>query len=284
MRVLCVGQLGWDVTNINGNKKKSYGGSVLHFSLAAALMGLKVDLLSYVNKREWKDMLISLEKLGIGTHAIVDFEHTIKFNMSYNKNLEFCEDEFSMIIDSKEPQIHKELTLLDNYDIYNMCETLPEQDLKTYEQIKYNNCNAEISIQLHLDNLMRDKNLYLSLLNKIDYIFMNMQEAFYLSNASSIEKAINFLKSKTKKAIFITSHDKNYVITKQKVLSIDTIKTNKVIDPTGAGDCFAGGAIAGIAAGKEIELALKWGTIVSHLKLHGYSSEYIFKILMVSEC
>lgn len=53
MKVLTVGQIGWDVTTINNKANINYGGSVLHFCLAAALMGMKTDMLCYVNKKEW---------------------------------------------------------------------------------------------------------------------------------------------------------------------------------------------------------------------------------------
>ena len=70
MKVLTVGQIGWDVTTINNKANINYGGSVLHFCLAAALMGMKTDMLCYVNKKEWKDLINELQQIGIGTDHI----------------------------------------------------------------------------------------------------------------------------------------------------------------------------------------------------------------------
>lgn len=117
MKILCVGQMGWDITTIGENRYKNYGGSVLHFTLAAALMGLKVDMLCYVNKNEWKDLLIKLDGLGVGTDQIIDFYDTIKFYMYYDKNMNFCEDRFSMEISKNEPLIFEAIPKNIPYDM-----------------------------------------------------------------------------------------------------------------------------------------------------------------------
>ena len=94
MKILSVGQIGWDITTIDNKTSKNYGGSVLHFCLAAALMGMKTDMLCYVNKKEWENLINKLQQIGIGTDHIIDFDHTIRFNMYYDKELQFSEEKF----------------------------------------------------------------------------------------------------------------------------------------------------------------------------------------------
>ena len=40
------------------------------FCLAAALMGMKTDMLCYVNKREWESLINGLQQIGIGSQFI----------------------------------------------------------------------------------------------------------------------------------------------------------------------------------------------------------------------
>ena len=281
LKVLCIGQIGWDITTIGNKKFKNYGGSVLHFSLAAALMGVTADLLCYVNKKKWGLLINELHQIGIGTQHIIDFEHTIHFNMYYDEALNFCEEKFSMDINENEPNICKKLVNMQMYDLYNICETVPEQDFMTLQTIKKYNENAIIAMQFHIDNLLKNKDLYLSLLGELDYIFMNVDEALFLSNEDTIENAIDFLRHRVKKVVFITSHVKNYAITKNESIEMFPIQTNVIVDPTGAGDCFAGGAIAGLCSDGKLETALRFGGICSYFKLMGYSSSYLFDILKV---
>lgn len=281
MNVLSVGQIGWDVTTINGKTNRNYGGSVLHFCLAAALMGIKTDMLCYVNKEEWKDLIKEIQQFGIGTNHIIDFEHTIQFNMYYDKELNFCEEMFSMDISDSEPHIYECIPYIGQYDLYNICETVPEQDFKTLQIIATSNRDAAIAMQLHIDNLLRNRKLYLSLLDKIDYIFMNYEEASFLSGCNSLEDTINFLKKRIKNVAFITSHSKNYAVSNREVIKMNPMSTNKVVDPTGAGDCFAGGAIAGLCLSGQLETALRFGSMCSYFKLKEYSSNYLLKMLKV---
>ncbi len=282
MKILCVGQMGWDITTIGENRYKNYGGSVLHFTLAAALMGLKVDMLCYVNKNEWKDLLIKLDGLGVGTDQIIDFYDTIKFYMYYDKNMNFCEDRFSMEISKNEPLIFEAIPKNIPYDMYNICETTPEQDSHTLEKIVNCNPNAKICMQYHIDNLFRNKELYLTMLGVIDYIFMNMDEALYISGKGSISDAIEYLQQKIKNVLFITSHHINYAVYSKGVITMNAMPVSGVIDPTGAGDCFAGGAVAGLCIDNQLEDALRFGAICSYFKLKGYSSNYLLDMLNVS--
>lgn len=281
MKLLCVGQLGWDITTIGNNTKKNFGGSVLHFSLAAALMGLKSDILCYVNKTEWKVLLEHLQEIGIGTNLVIDFDSTINFHMFYDNNMNFCEDKFSMDISKNEPSILCEIANHTKYDLYNICETTPEQDWNTLKKISDYSPESKISMQFHIDNLTRNKKIYMDMLHSIDYVFMNLSEALYISDSTTIVGAIDYLKPKIKEVLFITSHDENYAITKDKTIKMKTIPINKVVDPTGAGDCFAGGAIAGLNLNNNLEDALRFGTISSYLKLNDYSSNKLLDILSI---
>lgn len=278
MSVLCIGQVGWDITKIGGIVHKNYGGSVLHFALGCKLMGGDVDIAAYVNTLEWMSLLEQLRKVGIGVDKIIDYKNTICFNMEYDEKLAFLNDKFSMDIDKNEPDISTILDDCRNHRIINLCETTPEQDsLMLHKTLK--NGHFEISMQYHIDNLIRDKDLYYNMLPQIDYLFLNENEALYLTACTDIQSAILEIQKQCKKIAFVTSHKTNYAISKKRIYSVDTIPIDKVKDPTGAGDCFAGGAIASLLYSDDLVQALRYGMICSYFKLKGYSSNYLLEML-----
>lgn len=278
MSVLCIGQVGWDITKIGGIAHKNYGGSVLHFSLGCKLMGGDVDIAAYVNTSDWESLLELLKKVGIGIDKIIDHKNTICFNMEYDEKLTFLNDKFSMDIDLNEPDISVVLDDSKNYKIINLCETTPEQDNLMLQKVLKNG-NFEISMQYHIDNLIRAKDLYYNMLSQIDYLFLNADEALYLTACTDIQSAILEIQKLCKKVAFVTSHKTNYAISKARIFSVNTIAIEEVRDPTGAGDCFAGGAIASLLYSDDLLRALRYGMICSYFKLKDYSSNFLLKMM-----
>lgn len=279
MSIFCIGQMGWDKTTIGKNHKISYGGSVLHFSLAALIMGVKSDLLCYVNKSEWKNILNDISDLGIGIENVLDYKNTISFNMFYDDEMQFIEEKFSMDISKDEPLIYDRIEKCSNYEIYNVCETTPEQDLATINKIKEFKPSGKVSIQLHIDNLLRSLETYKMILSVADYIFMNIEESLLLTDSSDITSSLKLLSQYKETVFFVTSHTKNYVLYNGEIKYDTPIFIDCVVDPTGAGDCFAGGAMAAIYLFGDLDIALKYGAICSYLKLKGYSSDFLLDTL-----
>ena len=73
--------------------------------------------------------------------------------MHYDKELRFCEEKFSMDISDLEPHIYESIPYINQYDLYNICETVPEQDFKTLQIISDSNKDAVIAMQFYPFNL-----------------------------------------------------------------------------------------------------------------------------------
>ena len=92
----------------------------------------------------------------------------------------------------------------------------------------------------------RHKKEFLDLVkNKLNIIFANEQEILSLTNAKSLEEAVNFAKQ-IKKKIIITRGDKGAISIYNEDVNECRAKTNlNIIDLTGAGDLFASGYLHG---------------------------------------
>jgi len=81
--------------------------------------------------------------------------------------------------------------------------------------------------------------------NKINIIFANEQEILSLTNAKSLNEAIDFAK-KINKKIIITRGDKGAIsVSNNEVSECQANNNLNIIDLTGAGDLFASGYLHG---------------------------------------
>ncbi len=67
------------------------------------------------------------------------------------------------------------------------------------------------------------------------------------------------------------------VITKAETVAVPAVPTDKVADPTGAGDAFRGGLIKGLAQGHSAVRAAQMGAVCGHYAVQAYGTqEYSF--------
>jgi sugar/nucleoside kinase (ribokinase family) len=100
----------------------------------------------------------------------------------------------------------------------------------------------------------------LNWLSLMDVLFLNEEEAIFISGSSNIEKALDYL-LKFSSTVVIKRGSEGCIA---KVRGSDSIsisaKEQGVIDTTGAGDSFAAGFIAAFAEKAELNAALAAGT------------------------
>lgn len=107
--------------------------------------------------------------------------------------------------------------------------------------------------------LMNDESVkyaFQSILSSTDILLTGKSEALAISGEKTIEKAIDKLKANGIGLIIVKSGSEGArAYTKNGSLDAPLFSVREV-DPTGAGDCFDGAFIAGLAEGKSIEEAL----------------------------
>lgn len=276
---LCVGMLGWDITTIEGSKFKSYGGAVLHYVVAAAIFGIKFKIISYVNLNEWKSLIAGLSNQNIDVSQIINHPENIEFYIKYDEELCFLVNEFKEKIPKNRPDIVENLKKeVHKGQFVHLCPTTPELDFRILETVHA--LGGCISTQLHIYNLLAAPGSYREILNFVNYIFMNEEEAIVLSGEKNLNSALESLRSYSKTCFYITSNKGVIALANNKIFKCPSIKT-LVVDPTGAGDTFAGGCTAGrILTGKH-DVALRLGTFCAATKLTNYSSNSLLSLLNI---
>jgi len=107
------------------------------------------------------------------------------------------------------------------------------------------------------------KNFYNLLINDLDILIGNEDEINELTNKKSLLESINQLK-KLNKLIVITRSDKgSLAINDGKIINCESIKVNRILDLTGAGDLFAAGFLKEYLDKSKIKKCLETGSIAA---------------------
>lgn len=140
--------------------------------------------------------------------------------------------------------------------------------------------NAEF-VMVDTMNLWIDiaKDELLALLKRVDGIVLNDEEARMLTGEDNlIQAARGVLKLGPKYVVLKKGEHGAFLIGDGVHFAMPAYPVEKVIDPTGAGDCFAGGFMGYIAAAQNtdpatLKRAMLYGTVTASFCVEGFSVE-----------
>jgi fructokinase len=99
--------------------------------------------------------------------------------------------------------------------------------------------------------------------NDLDILIGNENEINELANKNSLLDSINQLKELDKLIVITRSQNGSVVIKNNEVINCDSIKVEKILDLTGAGDLFAAGFLKEYLDKSEIIKCLKTGSMLA---------------------
>lgn len=104
--------------------------------------------------------------------------------------------------------------------------------------------------------------------SRLDYLFLNEDEAKYLSNENEADKiADHFLEKGVGTVIVKLGAKGSYIKSKKEAFFQTAFHATNVVDTTGAGDCFASGFISGVLRGLSLRECAKFATACSFLTI-----------------
>jgi sugar/nucleoside kinase (ribokinase family) len=116
----------------------------------------------------------------------------------------------------------------------------------------------------------------LALLPRLDGLVLNDSEARMLTNKDNMVRAGHAVRKLGPKFVIIKKGEHGAMLfSEEGVFVLPAYPTDEVIDPTGAGDSFAGGvmgmlASSGDAAPGHLRRAMAYGTVVASLAVEGF--------------
>mgnify|MGYP001572555714 CR=1 FL=1 len=283
MSIIVLGTVALDtVRTPSGIRKQMLGGSAVHFAMSARLF-TDVNLVAIVGEDFPQKYINFLHKKGlILTSLIRTPGKTFQWQGEYRGDLNTA------------LTLSTELGVLTTFK--------PKVSLEQ-RKIKYIFlANVDPDIQRHLLSHMRSTQLValdsmnywishkrralLRLLKEVNIYVANDQEARSLSGESNLIKAARTLYNYGPQMILIKKGEHGVLFFSDKfIFCLPAYPTAKVIDPTGAGDTFAGGFMGYLAKVKKtneatIKKALAYGTVAASFNVESFGLDKTARLIM----
>ena len=275
--ILAVGSIAFDTIYTNtGERKNILGGSSTYFSIAAAYYS-KVSLLGIVGddfrKNDWD--LFAKHNINIDSVEVCSGS-TFSWGCRYNKNYSERETLFTNlgVFENFKPTIKTKY----NNPILYLGNIQPELQFDVIKKINNPYLIAGDSMNLWI-NLF--PNEVIELIKNVNMFLLNDEEAIQLTGMYDLEKIADLFLSYGPKIVIIKRGSKGALLAFDKSKKyISVVPNTKVIDPTGAGDSFAGGVLGYIAnygLNNPID-AVVHGTAIASFTVAGFGVEELCKI------
>ena len=284
MRMLVVGSVAFDdIKTPFGEKKNVLGGAASHFSIASAPL-IEPKVIAVVGSDFPEKYIKYLDSFGIDTSGIERSpESTFHWSGFYEHDIAVAHTRSTELgaFASFEPKLTEEdkqrqVLFLANID--------PVIQYKVLKQMKNVQLVGMDSMNFWIESKKKD---LMKVIKQVDILFLNDAEVRMLAGEASLIKAAKAIQKQGPGVVIVKKGEHGVTaITKNEIFVSPSYPTEKVIDPTGAGDSFAGGCMSYLVAntqpGKKItsdvlRRAVAWGSATASFAVEGFSTSGIAK-------
>ena len=276
--ILAVGSIALDnIQTIHDTKKNLLGGSATYFSIAASLF-TKTNVVGVVGTdfpQEHWDLLKS-KRINTENIKVLNGE-TFSWGGKYDYNFKTRETIFTNlgVFEHFNPQISYEAK---NSPLVFLGNIHPELQLTVAQSINKPEYIITDTMNLWIDTAPELLN---KVINLTDIMLLNDEESLQLTSARNITDAANILLKMGPKSVIIKLGSKGALIAHNQSHSyIPVYPIERVIDPTGAGDSFAGGFMGYLSQNNNTSLleAVKIGSAVASFCVEDFGVNGLLKM------
>jgi len=260
MTVVVVGSMAFDsLETPAGKREQALGGSANYFSLCAANF-TDVKLVAVVGEDFPEDHIKKLESRGVDCAGLVRAEgKTFHWKGRYGTDLNEAEtlDTQLNVFASFDPELPESYRKAETVFLANID---PELQLKVLEQIENPKVVAMDTMNFWITGPARPA--LEKVIAKVDMLFVNDGEARLLSGEHNIVKAAKKIQELGVHTVVIKRGEYGALYFRENhIFFCPAYPLEDVIDPTGAGDTFAGGFLGWVdrnirAGAEEINAAI----------------------------
>ena len=279
MDIVVVGSIAFDTVVTQGRTiKDALGGSALYFSASASLFA-PVHMVGVVGEDFPMEELAFLKLRGVNIDGIETVkggktfrwsgEYEIDMNKRKTTDLELnVFEDFNPILNNEGRKA--EIVFLGNID--------PDLQLKVLEQIENPRFIAADTIECYL---VDKPERFSELLKKINLLLINDSEAQLFTGKHNIVSAARALLEYGPEYIIVKKGEHgSLLVSKDNFFTVPAFPVENVIDPTGAGDTYAGGVIGYIAQKQSwdvqtLKKAVVYGGLTASFLVEGFSLEKV---------
>ena len=282
MPLLVVGSVAFDCVETPTDRRDDVlGGSAVFFSYAASFFS-PVRIIGAVGEDWPAEHTSMLQQKGIDTSGlqIIPGGKTFRWRGRYLPNMNDREtiEVHLNVLDEFQPKLdasHQDCRFL------FLGNASPAVQLNVLEQAK----NAELTVADTMDlwiNIQRDE--LGELLQKIDGLVLNDTEAKLLAEDENLVRAGHTIRAMGPKFVVIKKGEHGAMFfSEHEMYVMPAFPTEKVLDPTGAGDSFAGGMMGHLASigrfdPQALKEALAYGTVTASFTVEDFSLDRLEKL------
>ena len=283
MSLIVTGSIGIDcVQTPSGHANNVLGGSAVYFAAAASIL-TPVRLVAAAGEDFPAKSVQLLKKFDIdlGGLELRPGSKTFRWSGKYHQNMNI-RDTLSVqlnVLAEKLPPVPQPFQQTEYVFLAN---THPGGQLELLQQFPKRKLAVADTMDLWINN---ERPLLMKLLKKIDGLVLNDSEALLLTGADDLLTAAEKVLKMGPKFVVIKKGEHGCMLMHQQgVVVLPAYPTASVVDPTGAGDSFAGGMMGCLAAGKkkatleDLRTALAHGTILASFNIEAFSLNRLLKI------
>ncbi len=284
MNLLAVGTVAFDAIETPfGKTDKILGGAATYIGLSASVLNANVSLVSVVGgdfPQEYLDLLTN-RNINIEGIEIFPNEKTFFWAGKYHNDLNSRDTMATElnVLEKFEPKIPEHCK---NYDILLLGNLHPSTQLSVLNGMS---CRPKLVILDTMNFWMNHTwDLLMEVIAKSDVITINDEEARQLSGEYSLPKSSQKIHKMGPKYVIIKKGEHGALLFSEgKVFAIPALPLEEVFDPTGAGDTFAGGFAAHLAATKSISFenmktAVIVGSAMASFTVEKFGTERLLEV------
>lgn len=279
MSLLVVGTVAFDAIETPfGKTEKIVGGAATYICMSTSFFSRDINLVSVVGDDFPEKEIKMLNKKGVNTTGlqIKKGEKTFFWSGKYHNNMnsrDTIETQLN-VLEKFDPIVPNEFK---NSEYLMLGNLMPSVQKRVLDQMnKRPKLIVLDTMNFWMDHFMEDLK---EALKNVDVLTINDEEARQLSEEYSLMKASRKILEMGPKYLIIKKGEHGALLfDKNKVFFAPALPLEDVLDPTGAGDSFAGGFIGYIAKTKDISFenmkrAVLYGTIMASFTVEKFGTE-----------
>ena len=281
MSLLVIGTLAYDDVETQHDKREGLlGGSAMYCAVAAAAMGRSGEpgprLVGVVGKDFREEDVAMMRSAGIDVAGLEIVEgKTFRWGGRYEPDWNTRHTTFTdlNVLEHFEPKVPE--AYRDSPYVF-LANAHPGVQAMALEQVDGSPFVVADTMNLWIDVALDDLK---SLLKRIDGLILNDEEARMLTGQSNLIQAAQQVLAMGPRYVILKKGEHGAFIMGEDVhFSLPAYPVTDVVDPTGAGDCFAGGFMGSLVRDGEhtpqaLRRAMLYGTVTASFCVQGFSVE-----------
>jgi sugar/nucleoside kinase (ribokinase family) len=283
MSITVVGSIAFDsVKTPFGERERMLGGTAVHFSLASSFFA-DVHVVGPVGEDWGENEMSTLARPGVHTRDVERVSGGKTFfwrgHYDYDLNTAHTDDTQLGVFAEFQPKLSEESRACDVLFLANI---QPELQLGVRRQ-----CDRARFVALDSMNLWIDtaREALVRVIETVDCVLLNDAELRMLTGKPNVVQAAREVISWGPRAVVAKQGEYGAALfTPERFFSLPSFPLETVLDPTGAGDTFAGGFIGTIAAhdgevdDEILRSAMAHGTTLASFNVEEFGTERVSRL------